>query len=336
MRKWFNVIFITAITSITVYLLFRTNELSNIAKLFGKINQSVILLAVLSMALYLYLEALMLHILINWKYNAVKFWVSVKSMFIGQYYSLLTPFASGGQPMQLVEMVKDGLSGTYSTAVLVNKFLYFQIGVTVYSLLLVVLRFDKIVELIQKTYGVIGIGIAVNFVGLASILLMIFKPDMIKAIVDFLLKIARKFKIKDQKIEKFRVKAYRTIDEITESVRVMLFDKRIILKLVILTFIQLSAYFGITYFIYRAFGYDQKTLLDILTVQSVLYMSISLIPAPGSAGVAEGGFLIVFQSVFPQNAISSALLIWRGITYYLNLVVSGIITLSIGFGKIIK
>lgn len=71
-------------------------------------------------------------------------------------------------------------------------------------------------------------------------------------------------------------------------------------------------------------------------MQSILYMSIALLPAPGSAGVAEGGFFIIFGSVFPSQYISGALLIWRGITYYVNLIVSATITLFTDFRRIAR
>ncbi len=98
------------------------------------------------------------------------------------------------------------------------------------------------------------------------------------------------------------------------------------INLTLQTIIQLTAFFGITYFVYRAFGQNDKAFIEVIALQSILYMSISLIPAPGSAGVAEGGFYMVFSSLFSGGAATGAVLIWRGITYYLNLIISGIIT----------
>lgn len=82
------------------------------------------------MGFYLLLEALMMHILLNLEGGGYDFKISVKSMFIGQFYSLLTPFMTGGQPMQLIALIQDGISGVHATANFVNKFLYFQVGVT--------------------------------------------------------------------------------------------------------------------------------------------------------------------------------------------------------------
>lgn len=102
------------------------------------------------MGFYLLLEALMMHILLNLEGGGYDFKISVKSMFIGQFYSLLTPFATGGQPMQTHSTHSRWYKGVHATAVLVNKFLYFQAGVTLYSLVLVIIRFDKTIALLMQ------------------------------------------------------------------------------------------------------------------------------------------------------------------------------------------
>lgn len=331
MKKYLNLIFVVIITALTTYLLFRTNEIKNIMTSLGTINKRFFLGSIVMMAIYLYLEARMLHILLNLKSDRkFKFWVSLKSMFIGQFYSLLTPFASGGQPMQLVELIRDGVSGVYATAVLINKFLYFQVGVTLYSLALIAFRWKKTMDLVAQTYGFIAIGLIFNFVGLAIILLMIYRPEFLKRIIDFIIEVLKILKFKEEGVIERRRRWYNKVDETANSVKIMMFHKKIVYKLITYTIIQLTSFFAITYFIYKSFGFHDATLADIITMQSILYMSIALIPAPGSAGVAEGGFLIIFGSVFPSEFISTALLLWRGITYYANLIVSASVTVLSG------
>lgn len=331
MKRSLNFIFIGVISILTCYLLFRNNEIGNILKIFSEIDKVFFSISIFMMAIYLGLEAFMLHTLLNLNSKErIRSWVSIKSMFIGQFYSLLTPFASGGQPMQLVELIRDGVSGVYATAVLINKFLYFQVGVTLYSLVLIVVRWNKTIDLVSRTYGFIVIGVLFNFVGLAIAILMIYRPELIKRIIDFIISVLKILKFKEDNLLERRRRWYNRVDETTNSVKIMMFHKKIVYKLVFYTILQLTAFFAITFFIYKSFRLDESNFADIITMQSILYMSIALIPAPGSAGVAEGGFLIIFGSAFPAQYISTALLLWRGITYYLNLIVSAIVTVGSG------
>jgi uncharacterized protein (TIRG00374 family) len=59
-------------------------------------------------------------------------------------------------------------------------------------------------------------------------------------------------------------------------------------------------------------------------VYYLLFLAIAVMPTPGGAGFAEGGFFILFANLFAEAAIVPAVLLWRGITYYLLLFCGGI------------
>jgi uncharacterized protein (TIRG00374 family) len=56
-------------------------------------------------------------------------------------------------------------------------------------------------------------------------------------------------------------------------------------------------------------------------------MISGLIPSPGAAGGAEGIVYIFFKRFFKPTSILAAVLIWRFITYYLNLLIGGVFCL---------
>ena len=99
------------------------------------------------------------------------------------------------------------------------------------------------------------------------------------------------------------------------------------IKTLITTVIQLLAYYSVTYWIYLAFGLNSYNIWQILTLQAVLYATVSGIPSPGSVGVSEGGFLGIFKKAFPEATISSAMLLSRGINFYLLILISVIVVM---------
>ena len=62
-------------------------------------------------------------------------------------------------------------------------------------------------------------------------------------------------------------------------------------------------------------------------MQAVLYGTVSGIPSPGAVGVTEGAFIEIFRNIYPQNMIKSAVLLNRGINFYLLNIVCGIVTI---------
>ena len=82
-----------------------------------------------------------------------------------------------------------------------------------------------------------------------------------------------------------------------------------------------------SYWVYRSFGLSGYNFIEIVSIQAILYATVSGIPSPGAVGVTEGGFIEIYKTVFPQNMISGAMLLNRGISFYLLVIISAIVTI---------
>ena len=71
------------------------------------------------------------------------------------------------------------------------------------------------------------------------------------------------------------------------------------------------------------------TFFTVFSMQSILFITVSAIPLPGSVGSSESGFLTLFKTLFPANTLSSAMLLSRGISFYSFVIISGLIVLFI-------
>lgn len=331
--KHFNQLILIAAILFTGLLIYRTFNADAMLTAIKGLNSLPLVIGIVLMLVYVLLEVWMMHLLIGRHKSRPPIRIAFKSTVVGQYYSLITPFASGGQPMQLAAMVEDGVKGHHATAVLVNKFLYFQVGVSLYAIVLSLLNLKTVGDLIAKTFGLIGFGLAVNFTGLTLFVLLIINPGWVKHLAIKLIRIFARNR-KDEHMRQQKEKRWLgKIDQTADAIHDMLLCPRLALKMGIMTFLQLTAYFGITFCIYKAFGFSGFSFLQIVTLQALLYLSISLLPSPGSAGVAEGGFHWLFGAVFTSGTLVGAMLIWRGISYYLTLIVSGLLTFFLTLRK---
>ena len=86
-------------------------------------------------------------------------------------------------------------------------------------------------------------------------------------------------------------------------------------------------YYSISYWVYRSFGLKEYNILQILSMQSVLFATVSGIPSPGAVGVSEGGFLEIFRNVYSDNILNEAMLLNRGVNFYLFVIISSVIVM---------
>ncbi len=100
-----------------------------------------------------------------------------------------------------------------------------------------------------------------------------------------------------------------------------------IVKILLTTLVEFTLYYSVTYWTYRALGLSKYNILEIITMQSVLYATVSGIPSPGAVGVTEGAFMEIFRFVYPQAVMSSAVLLNRGINFYFFVMFSGVVVL---------
>ena len=109
-------------------------------------------------------------------------------------------------------------------------------------------------------------------------------------------------------------------------------NKKLLFKTTVLTVIQLTAYFSVSYWIYRSFNLNQNHLVYLITLQTLLYMAVSPIPTPGNIGANEITFFSIFNGVFPKSILGYAVLLYGALVYYFILInLQLIITLIISY-----
>ena len=133
-------------------------------------------------------------------------------------------------------------------------------------------------------------------------------------------------KLKIKNVEDKQMKLEAELTKYQDSSSYIKNNKLVILRTLLTTYIQFIAYYSVSYWVYRSFGLSRYNFIQIVSIQAILFATVSGIPSPGAVGVTEGGFIEIFKSVFPQNMISGAMLLNRGISFYLLVIISAIVT----------
>lgn len=281
--------------------------------------------------IYWLLEASVLYIVTKKVCGRKNFFDTLRVSMIGQLFNNITPFSSGGQPMQAITMTKSGVSVSSSITILLVKFIVYQLVLVIYTSIVMIFKYAYFKELVSNFVFFSIVGFIINLV-VIIVLVTIginknFIYSIIKPIYEYLNKI-NFLKKADEKLEKLR----KDMNIFHEEFKIIKREKMMILKTCILTVVQFTAFSSITYAVYRAFGNNGHSIIDIISAQIFLMMIMAFIPTPGAGGAAEGGFYVIFKTFFVEKEIKMAILFWRLYTFYMPILI-GTIFLLFKFNK---
>lgn len=315
-----NLIIFILLIILTFYIILKDQDITEIFNILSGVKKEFIVIAIICMCLYIILDAINIGRTLKALNEKSNFISNIKYSLIGFFFSSITPAASGGQPMQIYYMYRDNISVANSTLTLLINLSCIQI-VTI-SLALFSLFFNyKYMNKALIWFFIIGVGL--NLTALLLLLISILSKRMTKGLINIAIKILRFFKIKN--IEEKQEKLENELNKYQSSTEYIKNNKLVALKTLITTYLQYIIFYSITYCVYRSFGLTEHNIFEIITMQSVLYATVSGIPSPGAVGVSEGAFIALYSSVFSENMLKGAMLLTRGVNFYLFVILSSVI-----------
>ena len=318
--------FLLLLICMTVYLVSTTLDITLIPMIMKLVNKKFIFIGFLIMVLYIILECTIINILIKTIQKTKVRFLAVKIAMMGFYYNLVTPFASGSQPMQIYALNKYDINLSKSIAIVTNKTVLFQTVVTIYSAVIIFLNIEVLKNELPSMLVLMSIGMVMNIVSLLGGMLIVLTPNTMKIIVKVIVNILYRlniFKSLNKKIHTIN----KFIDEYSYSIKLFIKNKKALCLSIILTIIQLTVFFSISYCVYKAFNLNGLSLFEVLALQVFLYMSVSPIPTPGNVGANEVAFLTIFSNVFPGKIIGYSVFLYSIYVYYFLVVVCGLFTI---------
>ena len=316
-----NLIVFILLIGLTFYLIFKDQNVLEILNIAVSVKKRYILVAIIAMCLYLLGETINITRILKELGEKSTFLRNIRYTLIGFFFSSITPAASGGQPMEIYYMHKEKIAVANSTLALLVHLTSFQIVTITLGILSTILHFEIVKS--GLIYLVV-LGILLNSTALTLLAISIFSKRLSKGLINFAVKVLRFFRIPN--IEKKQESLEKELEKYQESAVYIKEHKKLMIKTLVTTFIQVIIYYSIPYWVYLAFGFTGYNFFQIVTLQAMLYATVSGIPSPGAVGVSEGAFIEIFKGVFPATMMNSAILLNRVASLYLFVIISAIIT----------
>lgn len=267
---------------------------------------------------------------------------------VGAFFNAVTPSASGGQIMQVYTMKKQGVEPSNGASIMVMSFILYQIVLVVLGIVAVSFKWPLLASmenfsidlgfLTIKNIPVIVltiIGFVINLSVIMLLFLMSYSHKFHNLIMHYGIGFLSKLKI------------IKNPDNLRESLRIQVENFKIELRrlqsnipvtilIVVLFAISLVSKYCIPWLAGIALNAYDETVTGALSfagfwdsvfLSSYHQMVTGLLPLPGSAGVSEYFFLIIFNGYYNSTANTvAAQIIWRTASFHLVVLFSGLVT----------
>ena len=318
----FNLFIIALTLFLILFFIFSKDGFIDLLNSGIKINVVWLILAAGMHLLNIAIDATILYMFIRESTPGFTVKNAIVVSMVGQFYCAVTPGASGGQPMQVLSMTRMGVKASNGTAALIQKFLVWQFTLTAYSIVAMIAKFSMFVGSLDVAMWILtAVGFTGQVLTIVVLLLASFNKKFTFKIIGGIFRLLGKLHLM-----KHVDKRLKSLDESLTSFhdcnKTLNKNKALVVKVYVLTFIQLSVLFLVPYCIAMSFGQNGVQMFDMICAQSYVSMVSGLVPLPGGSGAAEYCFSQFFGSFFSAEMIKSAILLWRTITYYATILIS--------------
>ena len=308
----------------TFMIIFHNYDFNKTINTMLEVNIFYVILGIIMMIIYFLCESINIKNILLSLGKDISLIRCIKYTLTGFFFSGITPAASGGQPMEIYYMKKEGIPVSNSTLALLVQFCSFKIIMISFGVIGAVLNYNLL------NGGFIWafiIGLVLNTIAFIAMMIGLFGHKTSKRIIDFLLSILEK--IGYSKYEVVKENTNDMLKNYYEGSKFIKKNKNIFIKALLIVLVQMLAYYSVPYFVYRSFGLNQYSIISIIFMQATLFITSSSIPLPGSIGISETSFLKIYLTIFGNSILASAMLLNRTINFYIFMLIGVIVVLSI-------
>ena len=242
------------------------------------------------------------------------------------YFSAITPSASGGQPACAFLMMRDGIPGIVTTAVLLLTLSMYALSILAIGVLCAVLRPEVLTSFGTPSKVLIAVGFVAQ-IGLAAFFIMLLKSELLlEKLLRWgigLLGRIRILKHAERRLEKLEA----TMDEYRRCIALLSGHRGLMATSFLFNFLQRAALISVSMFTYMAMGGNFRLAMNVFAMQGFVVIGSNCVPIPGAMGVADYLMLDGFNAFLSPDQVISMELLSRSISFYSCVLLCGILFL---------
>ena len=322
----FNFLLIAIVLAIVLYFSLKDNYQEIISTIF-KMNYLWIFVAILFLIIYRLCASLGHYYIIKANNGKVSYLKCFQINLMILFFHGVTPFAGGGQPMEIYFLHKEGISVTKATNITLQNFIVYQIALILTGLFALI--YNRIFNVFPNDNLIkylVVLGFLINTLVLVVTFILSFGKKTNKFIIEKGIHFLTKIKIiKDE--QKVQDKCQKYLQSFHDNAMELKKNKKIVAFTVLINILGLITLYSMPYPILRGMNVNINILKVVTAIAYVMIIG-SFVPIPGGTGGIEYSFIFFFQYLISGSILHAAMLVWRLISYYLGMIF-GAIALSL-------
>lgn len=326
----FNGVFLAVVFALTIYGVFHGEDLSSMMDAIHRADKRWLLPGIALVAFFIWGESIIIWYMMRSSGIHLKKRTCFLFSSVGFFFSCITPSATGGQPAQIYYMKKEKIPIPVSTLVLMIVTITYKMVLVVIGLGLMIFGRGFIRTHMYDIRHIFYLGTGLNVFCVASMLLLVFHPVLARSILVKGMELLEKMHLmryKSTRIEKLNA----SMDQYHATAVYLKDHMMVLVNVFAITLFQRFALFTATWFVYKAFGLSGTNAFVIILLQSVISVSVDMLPLPGGMGISEKLFSMIFEPVFGSALLIPGMILSRGLGYYTELLISAIFTIVANF-----
>jgi uncharacterized protein (TIRG00374 family) len=284
-------------------------------------NLIYIALAILMMFIYWLLKAYIYNKIISKYTKCYNLKKSFKLIMLTQFFNAITPFATGGQPLVIMSLKKEGLSTSDSANIVIQDFITYQIALIILGIVAVI--YNALFNVIDNN-NLLKQLVVLGFIVNTGVVLVLFSIAFARKLNQFIskkliifLNYLKFVKEKQKTIDKWENKVNRFHD----GAMLLFEDKKTFITLIFINIISMIVHHLIPMVIlFSLSDYSSFTIMNTLVIATYIQLVGAFIPIPGATGGVEYAFINFFSKYLKGPILNTVMLMWRFTTYHLGLI----------------
>ena len=315
-----NTFLLIIITGIVLYIVLK-DDFKDIVDILTKIDIKYILLAFLFYALFIVIKGYVNYKITNDK-TKLSLKEAIKHNIITQFFNGVTPFSTGGQPMEVYMLLEHDIPIAKATNQTIQSFIFYQIALVICGTIAVVNNFlFPIFPKVRIVQLLVLLGFAINVAVVVVLILISRSKKVTEKLSELSIKVLKKLK---RKVDEEDIK--KKFSDYHEGFKELRKRKRLFVGGVLLNIVSLLCLYIVPMFLLYAMGdFSSLDINSTITASAYVYIIGGFVPIPGASGGIEYGFTKFFGNFIVGHKLSAVLLLWRFITYYVGVIIGALV-----------
>ena len=318
-----NIIIVLSITLICASISIGKNY-KEVIETIRQANTYWILFMLVLMISYYLLDALIILTFGKAFKHDYRYVQAFRNTMSGVFLSDITPSSSGGQFAQIYVFNKQGINATNGSSIVLMCFITHQSVLVVYSMIALLFNLSYI---INNTF--LGLLILLGFISNLGFIAILFLGAKSKKVQNFLVYKVVKFLCHLRVIKNYEETSAKVINYLHDFRKQLDFlqhNKRVLMISCVCNVGKMTIIYCLPFLATQALwlGVSIHDLGKFVSYCSFIYLINAFLPIPGASGGSEVCYML-FYGFLGSVGASSSMTLWRFMSYYVGLFMSGMI-----------